>query len=119
MPVAWPGAEVGYLKHRLHSRHHVQDTLGTIAGTRTFNCKRHVKVDNIESGTQTAELKLGTDYHRYLDFNNSENSETLEQFCFAKLQTWMQMTECCWTCASSLHLFASVSDDYLITLLQV
>ena len=61
VPVAWPGAEVGYLKHRLHSRHHVQDTLGTIAGTRTFNCKRHVKVDNIESGTQTAELILGTD----------------------------------------------------------
>ena len=60
VPVAWPGPEVGYLKHRLHSRQDVQDTLGTIAGTRTFNCKRHVKVDNIESGTE-AELKLGTD----------------------------------------------------------
>ena len=83
VPVAWPGAEVGYLKHRLHSWQDVQDTLGTIAGTRTFNCKRHVKVDNIESGTDSrAKTRHGS---KYLDFNNSENSETLEQFCFAKL----------------------------------
>ena len=52
VPVAWPGAEVGYLKHPPQLQSPGQDTLGTIARTRRFNCKRRVKVDdNIESGT--------------------------------------------------------------------